>query len=533
MTERKGTYLTTAIDYANGPPHLGHALEKIGADAVARYRRLKGEDVHFVIGMDEHGLNVLQSATAAGVSPQQWVDDLANRFRETWARLGIGNDDFIRTTEPRHRRAVEAVIERIAAAGDLYRGTYAGYYCVGCESYKTEDELVPAPEPTAGSGVPQEPAPVESGGAAGVGPSEVHTLRCPLHPTRTLLWMEESNWFFRLSRFQEPLLRLLDERPEFVQPEIRRNEIRRVIEGGLEDISVSRARLPWGVPWPGDPENTVYVWIDALTNYLSAVGFPDPDYTRWWPADLHVIGKDITRFHCIYWPAMLMSAGLELPRAVWAHGFLTFEGRRFSKSAGVWVELDEAIARHGPDPFRYYLLREVPWNGDGDFSWARFDERYTADLADDLGNLVNRALSMIERYREGVVPAAARTSLDERAGGVLAAYGAAMDANLLHQGAAAAMELAGAANAFVVERAPWQQAKDPALVAELDSTLGALARALAMLATLLEPFMPGKMAELALRLGLERVPRLAELPTLDLAGRKIERGAVLFPKERK
>jgi len=530
LTERKTTYLTTAIDYANGPPHMGHALEKIGADAMARYRRLKGEDVRLVIGMDEHGLNVLQSATAAGISPQQWVDNLADRFRDTWKRLGISNDDFIRTTEPRHKRAVEALIERIAAAGDLYRGTYAGYYCVGCESYKGEDELVPVAEAGAGSAGS---AGTATAGAAQAGQREVHHLRCPLHPTRTLLWMEESNWFFRLSRFQEPLLRLLDERPEFIQPEIRRNEIRRVIEGGLEDISVSRARLPWGVPWPGDPEHTVYVWIDALTNYLSAVGFPDPDYTRWWPAELHVIGKDITRFHCIYWPAMLMSAGLELPRGVWAHGFLTFEGRRFSKSAGVWVELDDAIARHGPDAFRYYLLREVPWNGDGDFSWTRFDERYTADLADDLGNLVNRTLSMIERYRAGVVPAGARTSLDERAAVVLDAYRAAMDANLLHQGAAAAMELASAANAFVVERAPWQQVKDPALASELDTTLGSLARALATLATLLEPFMPGKMAELASRLGLERVPRLVELPTMDLAGRNIARGEVLFPKERK
>src|SRR5690606_33525134 len=284
LTERKTTYLTTAIDYANGPPHMGHALEKIGADAMARYRRLKGEDVRLVIGMDEHGLNVLQSATAAGISPQQWVDNLADRFRDTWKRLGISNDDFIRTTEPRHKRAVEALIERIAAAGDLYRGTYAGYYCVGCESYKGEDELVPVAEADAGSAGS---AGTATAGAAQAGQREVHHLRCPLHPTRTLLWMEESNWFFRLSRFQEPLLRLLDERPEFIQPEIRRNEIRRVIEGGLEDISVSRARRPWGVPWPGDPEHTVYVWIDALTNYLSAVGFPDPDYTRWWPAELH------------------------------------------------------------------------------------------------------------------------------------------------------------------------------------------------------------------------------------------------------
>jgi methionyl-tRNA synthetase len=508
VRERGRYYITTAIDYANGPPHIGHALEKIGADAMARYHRLKGEAVHFVMGMDEHGLKVLQSAEAAGITPQQWVDDISSRFRSVWERLAISNDDFIRTTEPRHRQAVDVMIERMTAAGDLYTNTYAGYYCVGCESFKSEAELVPAPGEQTG------PA-----------------LRCPIHPTREIVWMEEENWFFRLSRYQDRLLALLDERPDFVQPAIRRNEIRRVVEGGLEDISVSRARLPWGVPWPGDPDQTVYVWIDALTNYLSAIGFPDPRYQEWWPASVHVVGKDITRFHCIYWPAMLMSAGLELPRSVWAHGFLTYEGRRFSKSEGVWVELGDAIERHGPDALRYYLLSEVPWNGDGDFSWNRFDERYQAELANDLGNLVNRALSMIERYRGGTVPTGERTSLDERASELLARYRAAMDTNLLHHGTAAAMELASAANVFVGERAPWQQAKDPAQSAALDATLASLARAIATMATMLEPFLPGKMADLATRLGMDAVPTLDELASLDLAGRTISKGEVLFPRE--
>lgn len=426
-------YLTTAIDYANGPPHIGHALEKIGADAMARYHRLKGEPVHFVIGMDERGLKVLQSAEAAGVSPQEWVDGIAAQFTAAWDRLAISNDDFIRTTEPRHRRAVEAMIERMQAAGDLFQSTYAGYYCVGCEAFKRDEELVR---------------------------DEDGELRCPLHPSRVAVWEEEENWFFRLSSYQDRLLTLLDERPGFVQPDIRRNEVRRIIEGGLDDISVSRARVPWGVPWPGDPEHTVYVWIDALTNYLSAVGFPDPGYERYWPADVHVIGKDITRFHCIIWPAMLLSAGLELPRAVWAHGFLTYEGRRISKSEGVWIELDDAIDRHGPDALRYTLLREIPWNGDGDFSWARFDGRYTADLADDLGNLVNRALSMIERYRGGTVPQGDPADLDERRAQLVVAYREAMDAHLLHRGAALALALAAAANVFIDARAPWKQARE-------------------------------------------------------------------------
>ena len=551
MNGRSTFYITSAIDYANGPPHLGHALEKLGADAMARYHRLAGRQVHFVIGMDEHGLNVLQYARTHGVEPQEWVDSIAAQFTAAWKRLGLSNDDFIRTTQPRHARAVEAIIARMNEAGDLYRGVYAGYYCVGCESYKGEDELVPAPSQaaeTAGGGegapsaLPSRPGEGEgtagggapggasaSGGAAASGGRPVEHLICPLHPTRTLLWVEEENWFFRLSRFQEPLRKLIAE-TDFVQPEPRRNELLRVIEGGLEDLSVSRARLPWGIRWPGDPDHTVYVWIDALTNYLTAAGFPDPGYERYWPADVHVIGKDITRFHCIYWPAMLMSAGLELPRRVWAHGFLTFEGRRFSKSAGVWVDLPDVIERHGPDALRYYLLREVPWNGDGDFSLARFDERYTADLANDLGNLVNRTLSMIERYRGGTVPRGARTSLDDQAAAIVARYREAMDANLLHIGAATAMELAARANAFVVERAPWQQARE-GRDAELDATLGSLSRVLAVLSTLLEPFLPATMASLAGRLGLERVPMLDELSGLDLAGRTVSRGEVLFPKE--
>jgi methionyl-tRNA synthetase len=500
-------YITTAIDYANGSPHMGHALEKIGADAMARYRRLKGDRVHFVIGMDEHGLKVQQSAEEAGITPQEWVDKIAGEFQATWGRLGISNDDFIRTTEPRHHRAVAAIIERLQASGDLFRGAYAGYYCVGCEAFKREDELIEA----AG----------EDGGPA---------LRCPIHLTREVVWMEEENWFFRLSAYRDRLLRLLDERPEFIQPESRRNEIRRVLEGGLEDISVSRARLPWGVPWPGDPDHTVYVWIDALTNYLSAIGYPDEEYLEYWPADVHVVGKDITRFHCIYWPAMLMSAGLELPRTVWGHGFITIGERKMSKSEGVTVTLNDAIERHGPDALRYYLLREIPWNGDGEFSWDRFDDRYTADLANNFGNLANRALSMIERYRGGIVPAGAETDLDRRIADTLISYRAAMDANLLHQGAAVALELADAANGFIEERAPWKQARDPQLAQELDATLASLARTVTAIATLLVPFMPRKMADLLQRFGYAEVPLLDALTALDLTGRAVTRGEVLFPK---
>jgi methionyl-tRNA synthetase len=496
------SYITTAIDYANGPPHLGHALEKIGADAMARYRRLKGESVHFVMGMDEHGLKVLQSADAAGVSPQQWVDDIAARFTATWAQLAISHDDFVRTTELRHHRAVVEMIRRIAASDDFYRGRYEGHYCVGCEAYKREDEL----------------------------DRQDGMLRCPVHPNRDIVWTEEENWFFRLSRYAERLLKHYDENPHFIEPESRLNEIRNLVEGGLDDISVSRARLRWGIAWPDEPGTTVYVWIDALTNYLSAIGFPDERFEQYWPAAYHVVGKDITRFHCVYWPAMLMSAGLPLPRSVWAHGFLTIDGRKISKSEGVWVELDDVIARHGPDAFRYYLLREAPWTGDGDFSLQRFDERYTAELADTFGNLASRTIAMIERYREGVVPAGEPTRLHEEISAVLLRYRAAMDANLLHQGLGAAMELARTANGYVETSAPWALARDPARAGELDFTLRALATGVVVLATMLHPFMPAKTAELAAQLGLERVPHLAELSGFDPAGRRVARGAVLFPK---
>jgi methionyl-tRNA synthetase len=500
----KPYYITTAIDYANGRPHIGHALEKIGADVMARYQRLKGQAVHFLIGMDEHGQKVLQSSQGAGITPQEWVDRICTHFTTAWDALEISNDDFIRTTEVRHRRAVHEIIRRIDAAGDFYRNTYAGFYCVGCEAYKTEDELVRAD----GSDV----------------------LRCPIHPSRDVEWMQEQNWFFRLSAFQERLLAHLDAHPEFVQPEIRRNEVRRLIEGGLQDISVSRSRLPWGIPWPAEPEQTVYVWLDALTNYLSATGFPEDGYERLWPADVHVIGKDISRFHCVYWPAFLMSAGIALPKSVWVHGFVTYGGKKESKSEGVSYDLTDALAQHGPEALRYFLLREVAWNGDGDITRERYDERYTTELANDLGNLASRSLAMIEKYRGGKVPPRGDTTLDREGTDAVARYQVLMDQSLLHRGIQTAMELTSKANVFVEESGPWALAKDPAKAGELDATLSALAHALATLATLLNPFIPQATTEIARRLGLERVPALAELTALDLTGHSVSRGQPLFPR---
>ncbi len=505
-------YITTAIDYANGDPHVGHAYEKIGADVIARYRRMLGDDVHFLTGMDEHGQKVAQAAAERGVSPQDFVDGVAARFQEMWKRLDISYDQFIRTTDPAHKSGARALIKRIheSSPDDFYERTYEGWYCVGCELFKRENEIVEG--------------------------------RCTIHPTRELLWTQERNWFFRLSRYGAFLQRLLDERPEFLQPETRRNEILSLIAQGLEDISITRSRLAWAIPFPipssdGETQGT-WVWFDALPNYLTATGYPARGWRDRWPADLHVIGKDITRLHCVVWPAMLQAAELPLPRRVWAHGFVNFAGERLSKSAGVRLDVDEAIARYGPDAFRYFLLREVPFDADGSFSWERFDDRYVADLANALGNLASRSISMVERYAGGVVPAGTRTAVDEADASDVAAYHAALDGSrgyLLHEALQGVWRAVARGNEYVDRQAPWKLAKDPAQRDALDETLASLMRQLARFAVMLAPFMPGKSAELWRQLGGPgdvAAQRLQDLASLDATGWRVSKGAPLFPKDR-
>lgn len=477
-------YLTTAIDYSNGDPHIGHAYEKVGADAVARFRRLVGQDVHFVIGMDEHGQKVAQEAAAQQRSPQELVDELAARFEAVWQRLNISHDDFIRTTEPRHKQAVQALVRRIRDAGDLYRDRYEGYYCTGCEAFKREPEL-------------------EDG-------------RCPIHPSREIAWTDEENWFFRLSAYRDRLIAHIEAHPGFVQPESRRNEILRLLEGGLEDISASRSRVPWGVPFPDEEGHTVYVWFDALPNYISAVGYPGDGFDDRWPAALHVIGKDITRFHCVIWPAMLLSAGLELPDTVWGHGFVKIGGGKLSKSEARLLDLDPLIDRHGPDAFRYFLLREIPWDRDRDFPSAdeflrQFDERYNSDLANDLGNLLNRTLTMVRKYRDGIVAGSAATELDAVIDSAVEAYDTAMREHRLHDGLDAAMSIVRAANGFIDAEQPWKLARDPGQDRHLSDVLASLVRGLATTAVALEPFIPTKAAEMWRRLGGDELPALADL----------------------
>ena len=498
-------YLTTAIDYSNGDPHLGHALEKIGADCIARYRRLRGDDVHFLMGMDEHSQSVIQAAARASVTPQVWVDRMANLFADFWRRLHCSHDDWIRTTEPRHIRGVTALLKRIKERrpDDLFVADYEGLYCTGCEEFKSGSQIVNG--------------------------------HCIEHPTLELVPTKERNHFFRLSAYRDRVLELITRGELAVDPTIRRNEVLRLLEAGLQDISISRVRLPWGIPFPDDEQQTVYVWFDALINYLSASGFPDQGYERLWPADLHIIGKGITRFHCVIWPAMLLAADLALPRRIWAHGYVQLAGAKMSKTAGTSVNLSEAISRYGADPLRYFLLREIGFENDGDFSWERFDARYTADLADTLGNLISRALAMVDRYRGGTVPrdpTGFATPLERDARATLERYANAMDALALADGAAAMLELATRANRYVEETAPWALAKG-GRDAELDTALANLVRTVGRLAVLAQPFLPEKAAEVWELLGTGRPlssVKLGDLGGLAVEGLKVRKPPPLFPK---
>ena len=505
-------YLTTAIDYVNASPHIGTAYEKIAADFIARSRRMLGYDTRFLMGNDEHSVNVARAAAAEGLTPLAYCERMETRFREVWTLLGLSFDDFIRTTEERHHQAVRALFAAIHAAGDIYKGKYEGYYCDSCESFKQEKDLVEG--------------------------------RCPLHKSIPR-WLVEENYFFALSRFGDRLRRHISEHPEFVLPEVRRNEVLAVIDGGLEDISVSRSGVEWGIPLPIDPSHVVYVWFDALINYISALGFPDDAQGlvhRYWPCDLHVIGKDITRFHCIIWPAMLMSAGVALPRSVWGHGFVSVDGERMSKTLGNVIAPQDVVQRFGADGCRYLFLREVPFDRDGDFSWTTYTERYNADLANDLGNLLARTLAMVQRYCGGEVPpfegAAAAEPRDATLLGALARatteYLTHVESFTIHAALGSAWSTIQSANRYIEETKPWELAKKPEATTRLGAVLRNLLEVLRHVSVMIVPAMPTKAAEMRRQLGLpDDVGRLLYAEEFRGPPRtwlRVAPGSSLFPR---
>jgi methionyl-tRNA synthetase len=495
-------YLTTAIDYVNSRPHLGTAYEKITADVIARYKRLAGIDTHLLMGNDEHSQNVYKRAIDRGMDPLAYCDQMELEFRSVWKQLDISFDDFIRTTQPRHRTAVQKLAQEAFEKGDIYEGFYEGWYCVSCEAFKQEKDLVEG--------------------------------KCPLHPTLTPEWIREKNYFFRLSQYRDRLLAHFAEHPEFLEPDVRRNEILKLLEAGLEDISVSRAGQLWGIPLPFAPENVIYVWFDALICYAAGVGYGTDAalFKQWWPADLHIIGKDITRFHTVVWPAMLMSAGLPLPRTVFGHGWVNFGGQRMSKSLGTSLDPSDVAAKFGPDPLRLYLVKEISYGGDGDFTWERYEERYNVDLANNFGNLVSRLAAMAEKYRQSQVKATGTGGrLAQVADAAVKKYRAGMDRLALHEGTSAAFQIIDAANEYIAEQAPWALAKDPANSARLDETLFNVAEAIRIAATLLTPVMPSSCAEILRRVGASNELRLERDSVWRSAGtRDIIKGAALWPR---
>lgn len=470
----KKYYLTTAIDYVNAKPHLGTAYEKIGADCLARFKRLTNHDTYFLMGTDEHSTNVEKEALQRGEDPQTYCDRMADEFERVWAKLHISYDQFVRTTDPSHAAAVQELFKTIHDNGYIYSGLYKGYYCVSCEEFVVEKDLVDG--------------------------------KCPRH-LQPPEWIEETNYFFALSKFGDALKKHIGANPEFIQPDMRRNEILNVIAHGLEDVSVSRTGKKWGVPLPMADDQVVYVWFDALINYISALGFAAADrnkFERYWPADCHIIGKDITRFHCLIWPAMLMAAGVPLPKCVFGHGFVYSKGTKMSKTLGNIVDPIQVADFFGADVLRYLLLRGIAFNRDGDFTVEQSITRYNAELANELGNLFSRALSMVKRYQNAAVPEwtpAAAEETKRLTDGVVDTYEACMDRLAFDEALDAMWKAVTAANRFVEEKKPWELAraddKGP-----LQDTLRALLEVLRAASILSIPVMPIKAAEMRRQLGL-------------------------------
>jgi len=475
-------YITTPIYYVNARPHIGHAYTTIACDTVARRQRMLGVDTYFLTGTDEHGQKIQRAAQAAGKSPQQLTDEVSAEFRRLWDRMGLTYDDFIRTTEDRHKRSVQQLFRTIRDNGFIYKGTYTGQYCVYDELY------VDATEPGA---------------------------LCPEcgRPTETV---HEENYFFKLSAFQDRLLRLYSEQPDFIRPETRRNEVMSFVSSGLRDLSISRSTFSWGIPVPDDPGHVIYVWLDALANYITALGYGREDdklFRKYWPADVQMIGKEIVRFHCVYWPAFLMAAGIALPRGIVAHGWLLFEENKMSKSRGNIVRAETILDVLGTDALRYFLLREIVFGQDGSFSFDALVQRYNSDLANGLGNLASRTLTMITRYFDGEMPepAAVEGSIADAARKVIQEYGSAFDRFQFSRALEGAWGLVAAVDRYIVEHAPWalDEKKDEASRARLATVLYTSAEALRIVTALVHPVIPEATAKIWAQLGLGEIRKFA------------------------
>ncbi|HLI21388.1 MAG TPA: methionine--tRNA ligase [Stellaceae bacterium] len=497
-------YLTAAIPYANGEPHIGHAYEVIAVDVMARFMRLDGYDVRFQTGMDEHGQKIEQTAKKLGITPQALVDKVSAQFRALYDRLGVSYDDFIRTTEPRHKAGAQEFWRRMDPA-DIYLGKYSGWYSVRDEAYFDEGELTAGPN---GSKLAPSGAPVE--------------------------WVEEESYFFRLSAYQDRLLKLYEENPHFIQPESRRNEIVSFVKSGLRDLSISRTTFSWGVPVPDAPKHVMYVWVDALSNYITALGYPGGAEMARWPADLHIIGKDITRFHAIYWPAFLMSAKLGIPKRIFGHGFIYSRGEKMSKSVGNVIAPDELIATYGLDPIRYFLLREAAFGQDVNISHEALVQRMNSDLANDFGNLAQRVLSFVNKNAGATVPQpvalnAADEALLKAAHDLLPAMRAEFAGQNFHRALEALWAVIGDANRYVDEQAPWSLRKsDPA---RMKTVLYVLAETIRHLAILAQPVMPAAMAKLLDQLAVPQDKRkFADLGTALAPGTALPAPQGVFPR---
>jgi methionyl-tRNA synthetase len=500
-------YITTPIYYVNGAPHIGHAYTSIAADVLARWKRLDGFDVFFLTGTDEHGQKVEQAAAEMGLDPQSYTDQVSADFRDMADRMGISYDDFIRTTEERHKAGCAALWQRMEAAGEIYLGHYEGWYAVRDEAFYDEAELTTRPD---GSKVAPSGAPVE--------------------------WVREPSYFFRLGAWQERLLKFYDEHPDFIAPQSSRNEVLSFVRGGLRDLSISRTSFKWGIPVPGNPAHVMYVWLDALANYITALGYPDGDAQRWafWPADLHVVGKEITRFHAVYWPAFLMAAGVATPKRVSANGWWVVEGEKMSKSLGNVLEAREMAATYGLDQVRYFLLREKPFGADGNVSRQALITRINVELANDLGNLAQRSLSLIARNCGGALPGRGAPTEDDSV--LLAAAEALpgtlrerLDRQAFHEALEETWKVIRAANGYIDRQAPWALRRtDPTRMA---AVLRVLADTLRAVATVLQPFMPGSMGRMLDQLGVPPDARdLAALAAPLAEGARLPEPQGVFPR---